>query len=145
MLCSMEGLMLKLKLQYSGTWCKELTHLKKPWCWERLRAGGEGDERGWDAWMASPTQQTWVWVGSGSWWWTGRPGVLQSMGSQRVGHDWATELNWTERNSLLSSSKSKKRKKYISLASYLFKKTNNVFISIIIVFEDIYQIRKDTS
>ena len=76
------------------TWCEELTHLKRPWCWERLRAGGEGDDRGWDGWMASPTQWTWVWVDSGSWWWTRRPGVLQFMGSQRVRHDWATELNW---------------------------------------------------
>ena len=58
--------------------------------------GGEGDDRGWDGWMASPTRWTWVWVNSGSWWWTGRPGVLQFMGSQRVGHDWMTELNWTE-------------------------------------------------
>ena len=65
---------------------------KEPGCWERLRAGGEGDNRGWDGWMASPTQWTWVWVNSGSWWWTGRPGVLQSVGSQRVRHDWATEL-----------------------------------------------------
>ena len=79
-----------------ATWCKELTHLKRPWCWERLRAGGEGDDRGWDGWMASPTQWTWVWVNSGSWWWTGRPGVLRFMGLQRVGHDWATELNWAE-------------------------------------------------
>ena len=63
---------------------------------ERLRAGGEGDDRGWDAWMASPTRWTWVWVTSGTWWWTGRPGVLRVMGSQWVGHDWATELNWTE-------------------------------------------------
>ena len=94
--CSLEGLMLKLKLQYLATWWEELTPLKRPWCWKRLRAGGEGDDRGWDGWMASPTQWTWVWVGSGSCWWTGRPGVLQSMGSQRVGHDWATELNWTE-------------------------------------------------
>ena len=72
----------------------ELTHWKRPWCWEGLGAGGEGDDRRWDGWMASPTQCTWVWVNSGSWWWTGRPGMLQSMGSQRVGHDWATELNW---------------------------------------------------
>ena len=72
----------------------ELTHLKRPWCWERLRAGGEGDDRGWDGWMASPTQWTWVWVNSGSWWWTARLGVLRSMGSQRVRHDWVTELNW---------------------------------------------------
>ena len=61
-----------------ATWCEELTHLKRPWCWERLKAGGEGDDRGWDDWMASLTQWTWVWVDSGSWWWTGRPGVLQS-------------------------------------------------------------------
>ena len=79
-----------------ATWCKELTRLKRPWCWERLRVGGEGDDGGWDGWMGSSTQWTWVWVDSGSWWWTGRPGVLQFMGSQRVGHDWVTELNWTE-------------------------------------------------
>ena len=78
-----------------ATWCNELTHLKRPWCWERLRAGGEGDNRGWDGWMASLTQWTWVWVGSGSWCWSGRPGMLQLMGSQKIGHDWATELNWT--------------------------------------------------
>ena len=77
-----------------ATWYEGLTHLRRPWCWERLRAGGEGDNRGWDGWMAPPTQWTWVWVNSGSWWWTGRLGVLQSMGLQRVGHDWATELNW---------------------------------------------------
>ena len=77
-----------------ATWCEELTHWKRPWCWERLKVGGEGDNRGWDGWMASPTQWLWVWVSSGSWWWTGKPGVLQSMRSQRVGHDWATELNW---------------------------------------------------
>ena len=77
-----------------ATWCEELTHWKRPWCWERLRAGGEGDNRGWDGWTASPTQWTWVWVDSGSWWWTRKPGVLWFMGSQRVGHDWATELNW---------------------------------------------------
>ena len=75
------------------TWCEELTHLKRPRCWERLKAGGEGDDRGWDGCMASPTQWTWVWVNSWSWWWTERPGVLQSMGSHRVEHDWATELN----------------------------------------------------
>ena len=79
-----------------ATSCEELTHWKRLWCWEGLRAGGEGDDRGWDGWMASPTQWTWVWVNSGSWWWTGRPGVLRFMGSQRVGHDWATELNRTE-------------------------------------------------
>ena len=68
-----------------ATWCEELTHLKRPWCWKRLKAGVEGDDRGSDGWMVSLTQGTWVWVNSGSWWWTGRPGVLQSMGSQRVG------------------------------------------------------------
>ena len=75
-----------------ATWCEELTHLKKPWCWERLKAGGEGDSRGWDGWMASLTQWMWIWVNSESWWWTGRPDVLQFMGLQRVRYDWATEL-----------------------------------------------------
>ena len=77
-----------------ATSCKELIHWKRPWCWEGLGAGGEGDDRGWGGRMASPTRWTWVWVNSRSWWWTGRPGMLQFMGSQRVGHDWATELNW---------------------------------------------------
>ena len=86
---SLEGLMLKLKLQYFG-------HLTQRT--DSLKAGGEGDNRGWDGWMASPIRWTWVWVNSGSWSWTGRPGVLQFMGLQRVGHDWATELNWTELN-----------------------------------------------
>ena len=76
-----------------ATWYKELTHLKRPWCWERLKAGREGDNRGWDGWMASPTRWIWVWANSGSWWWTWRPGMLQSMGSQRVGGNWSTELN----------------------------------------------------
>ena len=79
-----------------ATYCKELTHLKWPWCWERLKAVGEGDVRGWDGWMESPTQWTGVWVNSGSWWWIQRPGILQSMVLQRVGHGWVTELNWTE-------------------------------------------------
>ena len=82
---SLEGLMLKLKLQYFG-------HLTQRT--DSLKAGGEGDNRGWDGWMASRTQWTWAWISSGSWWWTGKPGMLQSMGSQRVRHDWATELNW---------------------------------------------------
>jgi len=73
---------------------EELTHWKRPWCWEGLEAGREGDDRGWDGWMASRTRWTWVWVNSGSWWWTERPGMLRFMGSQRVRHDWATELNW---------------------------------------------------
>ena len=62
--CSLEGLMLKLKLQYFGNWCKELTRWKRPWCWGRSKIGGEGDNRGWDGWMASPTQWTWVWANS---------------------------------------------------------------------------------
>ena len=73
----------------------ESTHWKRLWCWEGLGAGGGGDDRGWDGWRASLTRWTWVWVNSGSWWWTGRPGVLRFMGLQRVGHDWATELNWS--------------------------------------------------
>ena len=90
--CSLEGLMLKLKSNTLATWCEELIHLKRPWCWERLKARGEGDNRGWDGWMASLTQWTWVWVplgaGDGQ-----RPGVLLSMGSQRVWHDCVTELH----------------------------------------------------
>ena len=76
-----------------ATSCGELTHWKRPWWLEGLGAGGEGDDRGWDGWMASPTRWTWVWVYSGIWWWTAMPGMLRFMGSQRVGHDWATELN----------------------------------------------------
>ena len=94
--CSLEGLMLRLKLQYLAMSWEELTHWKRPSSWEGLGAGGEGDNRGWNAWMASPTRYTWVWVNSGSWWWTGRPGMLQFMGWQRVGHHWVTELNWTD-------------------------------------------------
>ena len=73
-----------------ATWCKELTHWKRLWCWEGLGAG-EGDDRGWDGWMVSLTRWTWVWVNSGSWWWTGKPGVLRFMGS-----DTTERLNWTE-------------------------------------------------
>ena len=95
---SLEGLMLKLKLQYFGHLMWKADSLEKPWCWERLRAGGKGDDGGWDGWMASPTQWTWVWVDSRRWWWTGRPGVLRFMGLQRVRHELATELNWTDSN-----------------------------------------------
>ena len=77
-----------------ATWCEELTHWKTPWCWERLKVGGEGDNRGWDGWMASPTQWIWVWASSGSCWWPGKLDMLQSIGSQRVGHNCMTELNW---------------------------------------------------
>ena len=95
--CSLEGLMLRLKLQYFGHLMRRVDWFwKRLWCWEGLGAGGEGDDRGWDGWMASPTRWTGVWVNSLSWWFTGRPGVLWFMGWQRVGHDWATELKWTE-------------------------------------------------
>ena len=93
----LEGLMLKWSSNNLATWCKEQTHWKILWCLERLKAGGEGDNRGWDGWMASPTRWTRVLAGSRSWWWTGKPDVLPSMGSQRVRHDWATELNWTSK------------------------------------------------
>ena len=88
---SLEGLMLKLKLQYSGYLLQRTDSFKRPWSWERLKAGGEGDDRGWDGWMASSTQWTWVWISSRSWWWRGKPGMLQSRGSQRVRHNW----DWT--------------------------------------------------
>ena len=88
---SLEGLMLKLKFQYLGHLMWKLTHWKTPWCWERLKAGGEGGDRGWDDWMASSTQWTWVWANSGRWWRTGKPGGLQSMGLKRAGHDRTTE------------------------------------------------------
>ena len=89
---SLEGLMLKLKFQYFDHHLMWRTDSFEK-SWERLKVGGEGHDKGWDGWMASLTQWTWVWVNSGSWWWTGKPGVLQSMGSQRVRRDWATELN----------------------------------------------------
>ena len=89
---SLEGLMLNWNSNTLATWCEELTHWKRPWCWERLKAG-EGDDRGWDGWVASLTQWTWVWVNSGSWWWMGRPGMLQSMGSQSDMTEWLNS-NW---------------------------------------------------
>ena len=89
---SLEGLMPSWNSSTLATWCEELTHWKRPWCWERLKAGGEGDDKGWDGWMASLTRWTWVSVSSRSWWWTGRPDVRQSTGSQRVRHDLVTEL-----------------------------------------------------
>ena len=84
-----------------ATWCEELTHQKRSQYWERLKAGGKGDIRGWEGWMTSPTQLTWAWASSGSWWWTGKPGMLQSVELQRVGHDWATELNWTTEDEMV--------------------------------------------
>ena len=94
--CSLEGLMLKLKLQYFGHLMWRADSLEKTLMLGRWEVGGIGDNRGWDGWMASLTQWTWVWVNSGSCWWTGRPCVAASMWSQRVGHNWATELNWVE-------------------------------------------------
>ena len=78
-----------------ATSCEELTYWKRLWCWEGLEAG-EGDDRGWDGWMALLTRWTWGWVNSGSWWWTGRPGMLRFMGLQRVEHSWATDLIWSD-------------------------------------------------
>ena len=94
--CSLEGLMLKLKLQYFGHLKQRADSFEKTLMLGKTEGWRRRDDRGWDGWMASPTRWTWVWVDSGSWWWTGRPGVLQFMGLQRVGHDWATELNWTD-------------------------------------------------
>ena len=94
--CSLEGLMLKLKLQNFGHLMRRADSFEKTLILERLRAGRKRDDGGWAGWMASPTQWIWVWVDSRSWWWTGRLGMLWFMGSQRVGHDWVTELNWTE-------------------------------------------------
>ena len=99
---SLEELIVILKFQYFGQLMRRTDSLERPWCWERLRAGGEGDDRGWDGWRATPTQWAWVWVNSRSWWWTRRPGVLRFMGSQRVWHDWATELNHAFKNLVLS-------------------------------------------
>ena len=100
---SSEGVMLKLSRNTLATWPKELTHWKTPWCWERLKARREGADRGWDGWMASRTQWTWVWASSGRWWRTRKPGVLQSMGSQGVGHDWVPEQQWQPWANLLTS------------------------------------------
>ena len=94
---SLEGLMLKLKLQYFGQLMRRTDSFEKTLMLGKIEGGRRrGGDRRWDGWMPSPIQWTWVWASSGNWWWTGKPGVLQSMGSQRVGHDWATELNWTD-------------------------------------------------
>ena len=99
-----------------ATWCEELTHWKRPWCWERLKVGGEVDDRGWDVWMASLTRWTWIWVSSRSWWWTGRPGVLQFW-SCKVGH--TEQLNWTECSLLLW---------FLFKKIYILKKIKNIYI-----------------
>ena len=92
---TLEGLMLKLKLQYFGHLIRRTNPLEKTLMLEKIEVGGKGDNRGWNGWMTSPIWGTWVWVGFRSWWWTGKPGVLQPMGLQRVGCDWVTELSWT--------------------------------------------------
>ena len=129
---------------WNSTWCEELIHLKRPWCWEKLRAAGEGNDRGWDGWMALPTRWTWVWVDSGSWWWTGRPDVLWFLGSQRARHDWATELNWTELQIINKHTKKETRKKMRTgegLTSTPKKKgagvlTSSVFLNLIFKLKD---------
>ena len=92
--CSFEGLMLKWNSNTLATWYEQLTHLKRPWCQERLKAGGKGDDRGSDCWMASPTQWSCVWINSGGRWWTGRPGMLHLWGRKELYT--AKWLNWTE-------------------------------------------------
>ena len=101
---SLEGRCWSWSSNNLAAWCRELIHWKRPWFWEILKVG-EGDNRRWDGWMASLTQGTWVWASSGSSWWTGKPGMLQSMVSQRVRHNWATELGWTDAN-IITNSKS---------------------------------------
>ena len=91
---SLEGWMLKLKLPYFGHLMQRTDSFEKTLMLGKLKMGGEGYDRGWDDWTKSLTRWTWLWASSRTWWWTGRPGVLQSMGSQRVGHDWVTEMNW---------------------------------------------------
>ena len=97
--CSLEGLMLKLKLHYFGHLMRRADSFERPWCLERLKAGEEGDNRGWDGWMAPLPQWTWVWVNSGSWWWRWSPGELHAVHGVAKSWTWLsdwTELNWTE-------------------------------------------------
>ena len=103
--CSLEGLMLKLKLQYFGHLMWRTDSFERPWCWERSKTGGEGNNRRRDGWMVSLTQWTWDWVNSRNWWWIGRPGMMRSIGSQRVWHKWVTELNWFPRSDNLNPCK----------------------------------------
>ena len=104
--CSLEDWCWSWNSNTLATSCEELSHWKRLWRWKGLGAGGEGDDRGWDGWIASTTRWTWVWVNSGCWWWTGRPGVLQFMGSQRVGHDLS---DWTELNHLPNTNLTSKK------------------------------------
>ena len=95
-----------------ATSCEELTHWKRLWCWEGLGAGGEGDDRGWDGWMASLTRRIWVWVNSGSWWWTGRPGVLQFMGGLACCNSWGRKESDTNERLIWSDLKCLKTAKF---------------------------------
>ena len=125
--CSLEGLMLKLKLL--ATWCKELTHLKRPWWWERLKVGEEGDNRGWDGWMASLTQW-WVWVNSGSWWWTReawRAAVHGVAKTQTWLRDWTETLFCSFLSNLLNSSSL--RKVYRKHAYPIFQDFSFVYLT----------------
>ena len=124
------------RTEAEATWCEGLTHWKRPWCWERLRAGGEGDDRGWEGWKTSHSQWTWVWVNSGSWWWTGRSAELWFMGSQIVGHDW-TELNLINRIFNIKTNTfpiQTSRWWNILLIDYWIKFTNTLFMVFIIIF-----------
>ena len=104
--------------EYFGHLMQRTDSFEKTLCWERLKVGGEGDDRGWDGWMASPTQWTWIWVNSGSWWWTGKPGVLQSMESQRVRNDWVTKLNWEP---IIESETSQKEKNKYHILMHIYR------------------------
>ena len=121
--CSLEGLTLKLKLQFFTIWFEELSHLKKAWWWERLKAGGEGDGRGWDGWIVSATQWTWVWASSRTWWWTRRPGMLQPMGSQS--QTWLSD--WTELKTLGRKWLEIKYSKFFNMGEVRFLKINMHF------------------
>ena len=131
--CSLEGLMLRWKLQYFGHLMRRVDSLEKTPCWEGLGAGGEGNDRGWDGWMASPTRCTWVWVNSRNWWWTGRPSVLWFMGLQRVGHNWATELNYCLNKWYLSLLSDKHSQSYT-----LMQKVSNFWITFVLLIKEIH-------
>ena len=127
--CSLERMMLKLKLQYFGHLMWRADSLEKTLIQAGIGAGGEGDDRGWDGWMASPIWWTWVWVNSRCWcwWWTGKPGVLQFMGLQRVGHNCVTELNWTERQHTLEVP-------YSKLSTFLLHQSTQQRVILLIQF-----------
>ena len=135
--CSLEGLMLKLKLQYFGHLMRRADSLERTLMLGKIEGRRRGDDRGWDGWMASPTQWTWLWVDSGSWWWTGRPGMLQFMGSQRVRHDWATELNWMckccWKQEKLWLIQTKRKTKWNLLNSYMSGRGSHVYPSVLAV------------